>query len=228
MSSKRLNSYTGKLGHNQIADGINAARRNARRLLEDAQILLDAHRYPTAAALAILSIEESGKESILRELSIATTDKEVLRIWKDYRSHIKKTEHWLVPQLVMGGARKLEDFRPLFESTAEHPYTLEKFKQISFYTDCLGKVRWSEPSDVLDKDLATMLTKIAKVFVTNGKITAKEIELWVKHLGVVKNRPFIEQKEALLHWYAEMQGLGLAPKGQSLTDILHWLDFNIK
>ena len=45
---------------------MNAARRNARRLAEDAKLLLEAGRYPTATALAVLSIEESGKMSILR------------------------------------------------------------------------------------------------------------------------------------------------------------------
>jgi len=54
---KRLNSYKGRLSHRQIADGMNAANRNARRLFEDVQVLLDAQRYASAASLAILSIE---------------------------------------------------------------------------------------------------------------------------------------------------------------------------
>jgi len=90
MSAKRLNSYKGRLDYAQIADGINAARRNALRLLEDAQILLRAERYATAASLAILSIEESGKQHILRGLALATADEELLGLWRDYRSHTKK------------------------------------------------------------------------------------------------------------------------------------------
>ncbi len=150
MSAKRLDSYKGRLDHKQIADGINAARRNALRLAEDARTLLDANRYATAASLAILSIEESGKESILRRLALATSDEEVLRLWKDYRSHTKKNILWLVPQLIVDGARHLDDFRPIFESEAEHPYILDQVKQISFYTDCLGKANWSEPLVVID------------------------------------------------------------------------------
>ncbi|MFQ5903786.1 MAG: AbiV family abortive infection protein, partial [Candidatus Binatia bacterium] len=38
-----------------MAAGINAATRNARRLYEDAIILLNEKRYPSAAGLAILS-----------------------------------------------------------------------------------------------------------------------------------------------------------------------------
>jgi AbiV family abortive infection protein len=68
MSPKKLNSYTGKLNPEQIAEGINVAAHNALRLSEDAQILFNATRYPSATAFAILSIEESGKIPILRSL----------------------------------------------------------------------------------------------------------------------------------------------------------------
>ncbi len=227
MPPKRLNSYKGKLNSSQIAEGINAANGNARRLLEDARILLDANRYPTVASLAILSIEESGKESILRELSIAETDEEVSRIWRDYRSHTKKNVLWLMPQLVMKGARQLDDFRPLIEPEAKHPYILDQVKQISFYTDCLGKAHYSDPAKVVDKHLATTLIQIAKIFITSKKVTAKEIELWIKHMGETKHSSLKDQKEALLHWYAEMQELELAPKGQKLKDVIYWLGLDV-
>ena len=227
MSPKHLNSYKGKLNPSQIAEGINIAERNARRLLEDAQILLDAHRYPTAASVAILSIEESGKKSILRQLALVETDAEVSRTWKEYRSHTKKNVLWLMPQLVMEGARQLDDFRSLVEPVAEHPYILDQVKQISFYSDCWGKAHWSDPAEVVDKDLATMLTQIAKIFASGNEVTTKEIELWVKHLGKTKSRSLTDQKEALLHWYAEMQELELAPKGQNLKEVIYFLGLDV-
>ncbi len=137
--ARKLNQYKGRLSPKQIAEGINAVRRNAARLLEDAQIFLESNRFPSAAALAILSIEESGKLFILRKLALAKTDYEVAKIWREYRSHIKKNILWLLPQLVMEGARRLDDFRPIFELEDEHPYIFDQVKQISCYTDCLGK-----------------------------------------------------------------------------------------
>ncbi len=71
-----------------------------------------------------------------------------------------------------------------------------------------------------------MLTKIAKLFAKDREIEAAEIELWVKHMGGVKDSDLVDQKEAVLHWYAEMQELELAPKGQDLADILRWLGRN--
>ncbi len=227
MSKRRLNSYKGKLNPDQIAKGINVAIHNAHRLVEDAQILLNACRYPTAASVAVLSIEESGKVSVLRQLALAETEQEASRIWKDYRSHTKKNVLWLMPQLIIKGARQLDDFRPLFEPEAEHPYILDQVKQISFYTDCLGEAHWSEPTEVVDKELATMLVQIAKIFASKNEVTVKEIELWVKHIGRSKNRTLKEQKESLLHWYAEMQELELAPKEQNIEDILDWLGLDM-
>ena len=64
--TRKLDSYRGRLTAAQIAQGMNAARDNAQRLATDAATLLDARRFPTAASLAFLSIEESGKISILR------------------------------------------------------------------------------------------------------------------------------------------------------------------
>jgi len=227
MTKKHLDSYKGKLDNKQIANGINAAIRNTRRLLEDAQLLLDAHRYPSAASLAILSIEESGKVHVIHGMATATTDVEVAQHWKDYRSHTKKNILWLLPQLFMEGARRLDDFSTLFESTAEHPYILEQVKQIGFYTDCLGEAHWSEPTEVVDKELATALTQIAKIFANKKEVTAKEIELWIKHMRKTKNGTHKEAKESLLHWYAEMQEMKLAPKDQDINDIINWLGLDI-
>jgi hypothetical protein len=37
------------------------------------------------------------------------------------------------------GARRADEFGSLFEPGAEHPHILDQLKQVSIYTDCLGK-----------------------------------------------------------------------------------------
>ena len=226
---KKLDSYKGRLDSKQITEGINTARKNALRLVEDAQMLLNAGRYPTAASLAILSIEESGKEPILRGLATATTNNELSNLWKDYRSHTKKNVMWLLPQLIREGARQLDDFRDLFKLDSEHTYILDQVKQIGFYTDCLGKARWSNPSAVVDKELAEMLIQIASLFIKIKRrdMEAKEIELWIKHMGKVKDDNSINRKEALMRWYAEMIELDLAPKESKFGDFVKWLGVSL-
>jgi len=206
---------------------MNAARRNAHRLYEDAQILLDAARYASAASLAILSIEESGKMDILRRIALATSDDELARLWREYRTHTKKNVLWLMPQLAAEGARQLDDFKALFQNDAEHPWILDQVKQISLYTDCLGEVHWSEPTDVIDHELTRMLVQTAKLFVNDKEIQVKEIELWVKHMGKVKDSDLTAQKYALSDWYAEVQELGLDFEGRSIISFMRWLGLDV-
>ena len=225
MVNKRLNSYKGRLTPAQIAEGINFARHNSIRLLEDARILYEKDRYPSAAALAILSIEESGKRSILREISLVKSDKELNNTWKDYRSHIKKNVQWRLFDMVKQGARKLEDFKPMFDPSAQHPYLLDNIKQLSIYTDCLGQAHWSSPSETLDKDFVKDLIFIAEALSLGHDVTVKEIELWVKHLKDAAPS-FASQKEAVLHWYYDMEINGLLPSDHKMKDVMKWLGFD--
>jgi AbiV family abortive infection protein len=211
---KKLDAYRERLDPAQITAGMNAAARNAHRLAEDAATLLDARRFPSAAALAILAIEEAGKISVLRELSIATSDNEVAEGWKTYRTHTRKNVTWPLPTLVAAGAQKLDDFRPLFSGDSDHPYVLDQLKQIAFYTDCLGDVHWSIPDEVVDESLARMLVDTAKVFARGQECTEQEVILWIEHLGpVFKQKDLDFMKQALASWYAAMQASGLKPDG---------------
>lgn len=228
MADKILREYKGRLNYKQIAEGMNAANRNTLRLVEDAEVLLKAERYATAASLSILSIEEAYKKTILRSLALAKTDDELQRSWKEYRTHTKKNVLWLMPQLVAEGARQLDDFHSLFEPESKHPYMLDKVKQIGFYTDCLGSAHWSEPSNVIDKDLATTLVKIARVFISKRDITEKEIEIWIKHLGEAMKSDPATQKKALLHWFAEMKELGLMPQEENIIGFMQFLGLRIE
>lgn len=221
--SKKLPSYKGKLSFAQIAEGMTAASENAAHLAQDAKLLLDAGRLPTACSLAALSIEESGKVSILRAMSLARNDSELKEEWKRYRSHTNKNVQWAFPQLVAEGARKLDDFRPLFDKDAEHPYLLDQVKQIGFYTDCLGnKGHWSIPEEVIDGELACQLVSTAELLSSVSPTSEREIELWVEHVGPVWKKDLNSMKRAVENWYAAMQREGLKPNGKNdLEKFLH-------
>jgi AbiV family abortive infection protein len=137
--------YRGRLSPAELAEGINVARQNAARLAKDARLLLENERYASALALAVLSIEESGKGPVLRGLAVASDDKEVVEKWREYRSHTSKNLMWPLLDRIAKGARKLDDFLPMFEPNAEHPQLLDAIKQISLYTDSFKKGHWSVP-----------------------------------------------------------------------------------
>lgn len=213
MLKKRLAQYRGKLDPGQIAEGMNAARENAKRLVDAASLLLKQGDYALAASLSALSIEESGKLTILRSLALARNDKEVVECWREYRSHTKKNVMWPFLELFAKGARCLSEFAPLFDKEAEHPFLLDQVKQLGFYTDCLGKAHWSVPKAVIDEELAKILVNTARILAKGRTITRAEIDLWVKHIGPVWKGPKELMEHGLVQWYKEMQTQGLAEKG---------------
>jgi AbiV family abortive infection protein len=225
---KKLDAYRGRLSAARIAEGMNAAAKNARRLSEDAAILLAAGRFPTAGSVAVLAIEEAGKVSILRALALAASDAEAAEAWKDYRSHTRKNVAWLLPELAAAGARKLDDLRPLFDETSDHPFVLDQIKQLGFYTDCLGKAHWAIPSDTIDEGLARILVRIAQLFARDREYSQKEVKLWIEHIGPIWKKDPSWMKQALVNWYAAMQVAGLAAEGPNEMEqfIRHGLQEN--
>jgi len=213
MCARKLNQYNGTLNAEQIAAGMNVAIRNAKRLADDAVLLLENQRFCSAVALAILSIEESGKLSILRMLASASSAEEAKPCWREYRSHTKKNVMAAFLDLFLEGARRLDQFSPLFDQAADHPHLIDQVKQIALYTDCLGDAHWSEPQEVIDEPLARNVVSTATLLAKDKEITAREIELWIFHVGphLYGDREMAER--GLATWYAEMQRHGLAPDG---------------
>lgn len=215
MIKKKLDQYSGKLTPAQIAAGMNAACANAKRLATAAALLLKNEQYALAASAAAISIEEAGKPAILRALALATSEQEVHKCWRDYRTHTKKNPMWLSLQLLLKGARKLDDFKELFHDDAEHPFLLDQIKQIGLYSDCLGKAHWSIPAEVIDKSLATMLVSTANILGQEKEHTETEIQLWIRHMAPVQRRPKEHAEHALALWYKDMQKHGLMPDGRN-------------
>jgi AbiV family abortive infection protein len=194
---------------------MNAAIRNAGELAREARLLLEAGSFPRAASLAILSIEESGKVTVLRELALARDDAERLEAWRAYRSHTSKNFMWLLPQLVAMGARRFRDFAELVAPGSDHPEVLDQVKQVGFYTDCLGSAHWSLPAEVVDRPLASLLVETAVLLAKDRQITEREIHLWIKHLKPVWRTNPAWMEGALKNWYADMQAHGLASPGEN-------------
>lgn len=180
---KVLNQYEGPLTPAQVAKGISAAQENARRLLDDAKVLLDAGRLPSAAALAILSIEERGKTFLLKRLALGGGTAGLKKTWREYRNHRSKNTGWIIPQLAHEGARTLHGMATAVDANAEHAWLLDALKQISLYTDCLGKAHWSVPSEVIDEALVRSLVASAEMMWGGRSVSEREIELWVEIVG---------------------------------------------
>ncbi len=211
--SKNLKQWKNTLSAAEIADGMNFARENANRLLNDAEKLFEIDSYPTAYSLAVLAIEEAGKISILRELAVARDGKEVKEAWKGYRTHTKKNVMYSFPFLVVNGCKKLTDFGGLYSEKNNYPLLLDDLKQVGFYTDCLGEKHWSVPRQVIDREAAEDILKVARILCKSKIYTQKEVELWIKHIKPVWKCAMPEMQVALKAWFNEMVDEGLAKEG---------------
>ncbi len=202
-----LQQYKGKLTPAEAADGINAASINAKRLAEDANLLLNRGRYPTASSLAILSLEEQGKCAIIRQLLTAASENEITECWQRYRRHTDKNYLALLPDHVRQGAWRLHQFRDLFAPDTESDRaTFNAIKQLGLYTDCCGNCHWSEPSEVVEQSLAAVVVSLASALSESTEpVTVKELDLWCFHMRGGLTR------EHLLNWCAAMVSAGLKP-----------------
>ena len=205
---KAISQYQEPLTPQEVAAGMNAARRNAARLLEDAKRLFEAKSYASAASIAILSIEESGKLSLLRGIATADGEKELKAEWRAYRDHQSKNVGWIFAELVANGARRLTDFSPVQDPNSDHPAVIGTVNQLGFYTDCYGDRHWSEPIEVIDERLAKTMLAVAEIKCPTHETSTREIELWVKHIhrGVSK----AEGLQDLVNWHADVEREGLA------------------
>lgn len=183
MTKGHSKHFRGRLSASEIAIGMNAASRNAMRLLDDASLLFEKQRYPTAVSLAVLAIEEAGKLSILRGLSIAPNNNVLAEEWKNYRKHTAKNVAWIIGDLAAQGAKTLNDLRPIFDRNSDHGTVLDTIKQIGFYTDCYANGHWSEPQEVIDHELALSILSVAKILCRGRETSEREIQLWIHHLA---------------------------------------------
>lgn len=205
-----LQPYAGPLTPAQVTEGIAAAQANAFRLIEDAKFLVEAGRFPSATALAILAMEERGKVIILKRLALASDPVDVKATWREYRNHRAKNAGWIIPQLVGEGARTMKSMGAALDTDSEHAGLLDGLKQVSLYTDCLGACHWSIPKDVIDETLARSIIGSAIVMWGAKAVSLKEVELWGQIVGPFYNQPGM--MNAVLRWQEAMNQEGLSDR----------------
>jgi len=145
----------------------------------------------------------------LRKMATATTQQEISELWKSYRRHVDKHILTLVTDRITTGGRVLSDFRDcVTDDTKDEKAIFDALKQVGFYTDCLGKIHWSQPSDVIDELLARRFVADAKAMsACQHPVTTREIELWTKHMQSGHTR------QNLLAWATAMENEKLQPEG---------------
>lgn len=221
---QRVNATT--LTPAQASRGIAAAIRTARGLLSDGALLLEKKRWQRAAALSILAIEEMGKVEILRSILLARSEEELMSEWRAYHNHKKKNPGWILLDLVRGGAKKFEHFKPIVDPRSDHSEFLERIKQECLYSNISPTGDWSSPEQKVGVDVAKATFEAAMVLVPRGALamtSEEELELWVKHLRPVWRGSMEQMKKALVACYTEAEARGLLPADTTAAGMLDFL-----
>ena len=135
------------------------AMRTAQTLFDDAKILFGARRWPRAAALAVLALEEVGKIQLLMDIEKAGDDRPALKkAWKAYRSHPVKSSKLILPGDVQEESERLE-------TQLGYGRNLDQLKQLGFYSNLLEDGSWTVPELVITEEIARSVLEFAFVLV---------------------------------------------------------------
>lgn len=168
-------AYRGPLTPSQCADGINAARANARRLCAAARLLLSSGHSAAATQLCIVAVEEAGKEEWLRDLVIAQTDEETRLAWSALGRHQMKNSRLFGPLVADSGGSMLDLMR--VKADPQLPKFIEDLKQSATYTDCLDGIVWTHPEGAISGDAAVGLLDAAERLINDGDVAIQELEI---------------------------------------------------
>ena len=144
--------HSGHLSLEQISAGISACIDNALDLFGDAMILRHHKRHARALSLLLTSLQEAGKVSLLRQMSLLSPkdQKKWSHLWRLFRDHEAKDglgQSAKISNNVQGdpGEAFLEQF--VYNSTLAP--AKEKIRQFGQYVDFVPKDgTWWSPRDI--------------------------------------------------------------------------------
>ena len=198
--AQNLNRYNGKLSLQQIVEGINIVMNNARNLYLDAVLLLENGRFPRAASLAILSLEECGKATILRMMALTDNQNEIDTLWKDFSRHHSKNVPAAFVNRLLAGDRSIVEIRSSLNNKPGECHLIDQLKQMGFYVDCDANIHWLIPSEQVNESIARHYVSMAGGMSNLPETTIEDIELLIKHLKPASGQDEEVKKRALVTW----------------------------
>lgn len=214
-----LEPYRGRLTPVQAAAGIQAARLNAMDLLETSRLLYEKGRYGHSLVFSILSVEETAKVTILKNVFLGITSED--EGWRAYRQHTKKASQLnfaikcrisaTFPEMAPEKVREIGNRGPSAEE-------MDALKQLCLYSDCLCSADAAPvfhlPRNVDQKTAATSALADAEALVPYLRdYPPEELVVWLKHVreGRKKGQTFVQIIKPL---YEELLEKGMITERQ--------------
>ncbi|MFP8487927.1 AbiV family abortive infection protein [Gracilimonas sp. Q87] len=219
--------YNQSLTPKKASKGIEIITENANSLLADAELLFANNRYERTVTLSILAIEEIGKIPILRSILLEDGQKDLNKVWKNFRTHQEKNWGLFFSDYIKDGAENIDDLKFMFIDDKSKD-KVENLKQLSIYTDYFKGDKWSIPSKVIDEKLAKTILKQAQFFVNqqNSHLTTeKELKLWIKHMKPVWKKDMSLMKAGMVKFYEEALELEILDSSIDIEKVQRFINY---
>jgi AbiV family abortive infection protein len=198
-----------RLSPSEMGRGILVANRNARRLLGDGILLYEGARYPSAAALAVLAMEEAAKWSTLLQVTIAQDEKQIRETWRLHTLHVPKLTRAL--RALMGALEASGGDRATLPDT-ELAKAMNALKLSCIYSAFVNGRRWIDPMQVCDRDECHNHLSVALIS-TSGhlRVTGQRLGALLKRVpGGFGDQHEEAARQALIAWSGGDEAAALA------------------
>lgn len=153
-----------ELSLEEIELGRAKALANARALIQDAEILFKAGRYPRSLALSHLACEELGKVIMLASIGLQSRLGQTNwnKFWRRFRSHNEKNKNILGMDYLWSPIRSdNSDIDEYLKDITKRFSEFEDLKLTALYTDYRQGTFYS-PDEVIKHDIAHAVLELAK------------------------------------------------------------------
>lgn len=177
---------------------------NAARLARDAKLLLESGRFPSAAMMAVMALEEISRVFHPIEILTAGSDRQRQQAWKTFRG-IWHAFPWAV---------FARDERLM--SDAELDAMLSFIRMLGRRSECIEPGIWIDPGELITAALAASIVTIAESFCAKP-ISLGSVEVWME---LAKSLPAnISTRASMRKFQAALESKGLMAEASMVAHI---------
>jgi AbiV family abortive infection protein len=196
--------FSGTISIADATRATNLIQDNAARLVEDAKLLLEAERYPTAAMLATMALEESSRVYFPLELVLSDHERRLEECWRKFRRD-RHDFPWAILRRDDG-----------LMNDAELNGMLSFIRTLGRRTECIEPGVWIDPQNLISRDLAQEIVKTAELFCSH-RVTPRSLEIWAE---AARTLPRNATNQTALEKYRSMlESEGLVVEASIVADI---------
>ncbi len=199
--------FTGRISPADAARGARVTQADALRLIEDAKLLLQAARFPTAAMVAVMALDEMSR--VFQVLTLSTIDgsEQLVAAWKEFRGD-RRTFPWSMIQPVEGE----DSARPMGDP--ELAGMLSFIRKLGSRADFIQPGLWVDPAELVSAELAASI--VASVESICVAIEPDSLELWSEALRSLPRNATAGM--ALARYRAMLETAGFAQSAANTGD----------